>query len=363
MRLRARLTTTTAGLLVSLATVASLSGCMTVHGETAVVPAATENEAEQVLEHYFEVTNEARRTYDAELNATVEAGALAEINGAALIAQGALAEDQAAEEGEEAPPEEETGGEAPPEEETGEEGSAENGTAEEESTEEDGGLTPVNPRFLIPQQAGWPKFFMVDTEIQDSDYRWLMTFSRDSVDEPWKARYLSVLQPSAIPEFAEDEDGFLEEIQISSESTGLSVIPSELGETYATYLAEGQGSFLGGPHTSEVLATRDEWANDPAVGIEYADVPQEEKEHPTFAVRTADGGALVLFTMRMDEKRTWAEGQTPVIEELVQPLMQGTATRAVTLQRYATFTAYVPEGEDPVDLRARMGGVFNALGE
>lgn len=337
MRLRARLTTTTAGLLVALATVTSLSGCMTVHGETAVVPAATEEEAEQALEHYFEVANEARATYDPELNAQVETGALAEINGASLTAQAAVAEEQ--------------------------EEAAEEGGEEAPAEEERPALTPANPRYLIPQQAGWPKFFMVDTEIQDSEFRWLMTFTRNSVDEAWKVRYLSVLQPSAIPEFAEDEDGYLEDIQVSSESTGLSVIPSELGETYATYLGEGQGSFLGGPHTSEVLAARDERANDPASQTDYADVPQEQAEHPTFAVRTADGGALVLFTMRMDEKRTWAEGETPVVDELVKPLMQGTADRAVTLQRYATFTAYVPEGEDPVDLRARVAGVFNALGE
>ncbi|MDT0264786.1 hypothetical protein RM844_00625 [Streptomyces sp. DSM 44915] len=337
MRLRARLTTTTAGLFMALAAVTSLSGCMTVHGETAVVPAATEDEAEQVLERYFEVTNEARRTYDAELNATVEAGALAEINGAGLTAQGALAEEAAAAEGEE-----------------GAEGEETDGAAQ---------LSYANPRFLIPQQAGWPKFFMVDTEIEGNESRWLLTFSRNSVDEEWKARYLSVLQPSAIPEFAEDEDGYLEDIQIASEDTGLSVVPGELGTAYTEYLDQGQGSFLGGPYTSEVLAAREAAAEDPASSTDFADVPSEQDAHPTFAVRTADGGALVLFTMRMDEKRTWAEGETPQVHEMVKPLMQGTADSAVTLQRYATFTAYVPEGEDPVDLRGRMAGVFQALGE
>ncbi|GAA3862710.1 hypothetical protein [Streptomyces sedi] len=332
MRLRARLTTTTAGLFVALATVTSLSGCMTVRGETAVVPATTEEEAQEVLDHYFEVSNEAWGAFDPELNATVEGGALAEINGASMVAQGALAEEA------------EAAGEEP--------------TVREP-------LSPVEPRFLIPQQSGWPKFFMVDTQLDvpDSEHNWLLTFARNSVDEPWKARYLSVLAPSAIPEFAEDGDGYLEELQVSSENTGLSVVPGELGETYATYLQEGQGSFLGGPHTSETLAVRDERAEDAASQTDYADVPQEEADHPSFAVRTADGGALVLFTMRMDEKQTWAEGETPVVDDRVKPLMQGTADRAVTLQRFATFTAYVPEGEDPVDLRSRLAGVFNALGE
>ncbi|UED83848.1 hypothetical protein [Streptomyces profundus] len=341
MRLRARLTTTTTGLLVALATVTSLSGCMTVRGETAVVPAATETEAEQALERYFEVRNEARRTYDAELNATVETGALADINGAVLIAQGAVNEEAAAEEE-----------------------ASEDGAAQEEAAEDD--FTPIeyeNPRFHIPQQAGWPKFFMVDAEIVDNETHWLLTFTRHSVDEPWNVRYVSALEPSAIPEFATDDDGYLQELQVASESTGLSVAPGELGTAYTEYLNTGNGPFLGGRYTTDVVAAREAANESPASQTQFSDTTTSEDEYPTVAVRTEDGGALVLFALRMDDKQTWAEGETPVVDPMVKPLMQGTADRAVTLQRYANFTAYVPEGEDPVDLRARHMGVFNALGE
>ncbi|WP_062212025.1 hypothetical protein [Streptomyces sp. NBRC 109706] len=362
MRLRARLTTTTTGLLVALATVTSLSGCMTVRGETAVVPAATETEAEQALEHYFEVRNEARRTYDAELNATVETGALDDINGAVLIAQGALRQEE-----EESAAEEETAeGEEPEEGEEGEEGTESEEGAEAPEEEDEDAFVPfeyANPRYHIPQQSGWPKFFIVDTEIVDSGIHWLLTFTRHSVDEPWNVRYVSALEPSAIPEFATDNDGYLEDIQVASESTGLSVTPIELGDAYVDYLNTANGPFLGGRYTTDVVTAREEANASVASNTDYADTTTSEDEYPTVAVRTEDGGALVLFAMRMDEKRTWAEGETPVVDDMVKPLMQGTADRAVTLQRYANFTAYVPAGEDPVDLRARHMGVFNALGE
>ncbi|MDT0444230.1 hypothetical protein [Streptomyces johnsoniae] len=334
MRVRARLTTATAGLAAALAMVTSLSGCMTVHGETAVVPAASEEEAQSALDRYIETSNEAMGGLDPELNDTVETGPLGAIRHAQLAAQRSVT----------------PGG---PE-----------------------AFTPLelsDPQFHIPQQAGWPKFFVADVQpSQTPDNRWLLVFMRNSIDEEWNVSYLSVLPPEGGPELAEDEDGYLDDLPVvdpadqgpDDPGSGLVMEPGALGTSFVDYLQGGEAPFAGGPYTSDELAKREEANSNPAFVTEYQDQAAESEEYAPVAMRTADGGALMMFTSLHHEKQTMAEGETPVVDPLVAALMQGEAERAVTLEWVAMHSAVIPEVDGgQIELFHRTRGVISATGE
>ncbi|MGP4110639.1 hypothetical protein ACTWP5_06945 [Streptomyces sp. 4N509B] len=325
---RMRVRTRVAGLFGALALVASLAGCITVHGEEAVVPATTEEEAQAALERYLERSNEANREYDAEINERIERGPMGAIDNAVLRAQHGL---------------------------------------------NPGGNPDFEPlefsdtSFHIPQQAGWPKFFLADTATNRADdARWLLAFTRTSIEEEWFATYLAVLPTGQMPEFAEDADGSLDDLPVGEEYPGLAMAPQELGTAYATYLQEEDGPFAAGTFTTDLLQQRVEENSSPEYQMFYQDEaadPEAEPHMAPIAVRLADGGAMVMFTTRHFDQQTVAEGLTPSVDPLVEELMEGTAETSVTREWVAMSTAIVPEGEGEITIANRLRGVVSAQGE
>ncbi|MEK8170478.1 hypothetical protein NKH77_15335 [Streptomyces sp. M19] len=78
--------------------------------------------------------------------------------------------------------------------------------------------------FHIPRQVGWPKFFVADTDSNRDANRWLLVFTRDGADEPWKVSYLSILSQDEVPEFTTDEDGWAEAVAPNA-TGGLAIAP------------------------------------------------------------------------------------------------------------------------------------------
>ncbi|MCF6521859.1 hypothetical protein [Streptomyces sp. JJ36] len=297
--MRARvLAATTAAVLAT-----TLSGCITVHGETAVVPAVAKAEAEKVLKRFQRVNNKATEAYDAKLNATVEAGSLGAIDQAGLRARKKV---------------------------------------HPEGDEDHTPLRLTDARFLIPEQAGWPKFFVADAESNRSDGRWLLVFSRSGVEERWKATYLAVVAEEEIPEISVGEDGLAEAVPPGKQA-GLTVAPGELSERYTDYLQEGGEGFAPGPHTSDWREQRAENAEKPGVRTEWADLPAEPPQYPSFALRTEDGGALAFFTTHHHKKQTVAKGYTPQVDDpYVKALLTGTPEKSVTYVRISGQAVTVP---------------------
>ncbi|MDT0344525.1 hypothetical protein [Streptomyces litchfieldiae] len=325
MRVRARLTTATAGLATALAMVASLSGCMTVHGETAVVPAASEEEAQEALERYVEISNEALGDLDPELNSTAETGPLGAIRAASLTM-----------------------------------------LDEADPAYEFPELEVSDTQFHIPQQAGWPKFFVADTQTtQTPDNRWLIVFTRNSIDEDWRASYLSVMPTEGGPALAEDEDGYLEDLPVGEDTnTGVGVEPGAVGQAYVDYVQSGEGPFVGGDYTSGELTAREEANSDPRYATDYQDQVPEGAEFAPVAMRTQDGGALVFFSTTRFEKQTMAEGQQLVVDPLVEVLLEGEARTSQTLEWLGMHASVVSEGENgQVDILHRSIGVVGATGQ
>ncbi|MFR9722462.1 hypothetical protein ACL02R_03680 [Streptomyces sp. MS19] len=326
MRLRARLAKSTAGLLASLTLAAGLSGCITVHGEEAVVPAATEGEARAALDRYVEISNVAKRDYDAEQNRTIESGGLGDIDFAGITARAEVYPDGA---------------------------------------EDFEPLAVSDTRFHIPQQMGWPKFFVADTATNQGRNRWLMFFTRAGIDEEWRLNYLASMPAAEVPEFAEDEDGYLDDIPAGEggASEGYALAPGDLSAAYSVYLQSGEGPFAEGPYTSDTRTARDQANSDPASFTEYRDEPAEEAEYGPLAMRTADGDAFVMFTSLHDQRQTVAEGREIPVNELTAALMEGEARTSLTLEMVGIQAALVPAGQGQIQVVSQMKDAVAITGE
>ncbi|MBD3930495.1 hypothetical protein IF129_02745 [Streptomyces chumphonensis] len=308
--------------------VAGLTGCMTVHGETAIVAATTEAEAGKALERYVRVTNEAHAAFDADLATTVQSGSLGDMERASLTARKAVSPE---------------------------------GDAEFEP------LELGEAEFHIPRQAGWPKYFLASApgRVGDTEAHWLVMFSRGGVDADWKASYLTVLAPEDVPAFARDEDGYAEPLRADAEDD-LFVQPAELGEKYTDFLRTGKGAvFAPGPSTTERRETRAEAANRPAARNEWDDSPADPERYPVTGLYTEGGGAVVFFTVHQHTKQTVADGYTPTVDPLVEPLLKGEAKRSLTQSYLYQQLVTVPEEPLPgarVDFLGQRSALVSAEG-
>lgn len=321
MRARLLAATTIPAVLVT-----TLSGCITVHGETAVIPAVGKSEAKKVLEKFTTTHNRSNENTDAKLNATIEAGALGAIDQAGLKSRREV---------------------------------------DGKKNKDFKPLELTDPRYLIPEQAGWPKSFVVNAESNlSSGGRWLLVFQRNSADAAWKATYLAVVKPEDIPEFAIGKDGHAKAVATSGPE--LAVAPGKLSASYGRYLQEGEGDFAPGEHTSTWRDEREKTAKRPGVRTEWADLPAKPPQFAPFGLRTEDGGALVFFASHHQTKQTVAKGYTAQVKDpYVEALMTGTPKQSITYVRVAGQAVTVPTAKDGGDITfvSRITGLTTARGE
>ncbi|GHH34130.1 hypothetical protein [Streptomyces candidus] len=332
---------TAASATLALALALTASGCVTVHGELEVVPAATRAEAAQALKDFTDAYNKADKAYDPALVAGRVTGALAAINQAALRARR-----------QQSP--------------AGNPGHRE--------------LALGDARFLIPKKAGWPRWFVADTDsnrdtdrTQDgggtgADSRWLIVFVRGGADQLWEASHLLTLPVGKVPDFAVDPDGFAK--AVPPDGRGPATPPGELSRAYASYLQRGGGqggaAFTPGPYTTAWLAQRKQASQRVGRSMQYLDQPLDTGVFAPVALATADGGAFVFFATRHFEKQTAAPG-VPLLDlnADVRALMTGTPRSSLLKERVASQVALVPErgaAGTGVDLQSRVQGLVSAQG-
>lgn len=305
---------------------AALSGCVTVNGEAAVVPAVSKGEAQKALDEFTELNNKANKTFDAEVNSSIETGVLGTIDQAGLKASKKL----------------QPGGNS--------------------------GYTPLelsDTRFLIPKQAGWPKFFVSDSKSnRQSEDRWVFVFQRNNSKEKWKASYVSEVPPEQMPDFATDKDGFAEPVP-RGKSGGLAVAPGELSKSYVRYLNTGEGEFAPGPETSQWRERREAMKSKPGVSTQFADLATEPPQYTPFGLRTKDGGAMVFFATQHHTKQTVASGYTPKVGEVVEAMMKGEPRQSVRTIRFSQQSVTVPakSGSGQITFLDRIDGLTGAKGE
>lgn len=299
------------------------SGCVVVHGEREVLPAATEAEAAKALRDFTAAYNAADKAYDSSLDARHVTGPLADIDSARLKAGRVNHPD---------------------------------------GNPSHSPLELTDAKFTIVEKAGWPRWFLADAKgNKGGDARWLLVFTRDSQDAPWEVTYLTLVAPDAVPEFKKDEDGHVE--AVPADSPELSVAPEDLSKSYVDYLEAGGTAFADGTHTSEWRELREENAKRPGLVRQYLDEPLTQGDYAPLGLRTADGGALVFFSTRHFEKQTAAAGATvPTPNNDVLALTTGEIKQSLTMEFVSNEVVLDPKS-GPVEMLGRIQGLTSAKGE
>ncbi|MEV6393786.1 hypothetical protein AB0M39_03225 [Streptomyces sp. NPDC051907] len=300
---------------------------MTVHGEREVVPAAKKDEAAEALKAFTDAYNKADKAYDPALDAAYVTGALGAINQAGLKARQVNFPD---------------------------------------GNPSHVPLELTDAKFTIPKKAGWPRWFVADADSNrdvDSgpqDNRWLLVFVRGGVDETWKAAYLTILAPDAIPVFKTDADGWGE--PVAADSAALAVAPRSLSEDYASYMQSGKPeTFKDGPHTSVWRADRKKEANLPGISTQHLDQPLDTDDFAPLGLATQDGSAFVFFSVRNFERQTAAKGLKLKVHPDVKALLTGEVKSTITKERVSSQAAVVP-ASGQVEIRGRLTGLTAATG-
>ncbi|MGW2205512.1 hypothetical protein [Streptomyces sp. NPDC001774] len=306
------------------------SGCVTVHGERELIPAATKAEAEQALKEFTDAYNEADKAHDPKLDADRVTGALGAINQAGLKSRSITAP---------------------------------GGNPQHQPLE----LTDAT--YVLPKKAGWPRWFVADTDSNrdaddgPGDNRWLLVFVRNGADQLWEVAYLAILTPNEIPAF-KTEGGFA--VPVSADSTALAVAPKDLGRSYVSFLDGGErGQFAAGPHTTLWREEREKGSKRLGLATQYADQVTDAGDFAPLALATEDGGALVFFATRYFEQQTAATGYRPKVDPDVKALMTGEVKNTVTKEWVSSQTVLVkPAGTDAdgVTVAGRLQGVTGAKG-
>ncbi|MFD5116916.1 hypothetical protein ACFVWX_24705 [Streptomyces sp. NPDC058220] len=304
---------------------------MTVHGELAVVPSADRGEAARALKDFTDAYNKADKAYDPALDADRVTGALGAINQAGLKARSITSPD---------------------------------GNPRHQP------LELADAKFTIPRKAGWPRWFVADTDSnrdQDSgpqDNRWVLVFVRNGPDQKWKVPYLTILAPDDVPVFKTDKDGWGEAVKPDSEA--LSVAPKDLSAEFVSYLGSGKPEhFAEGPHTTAWRDSRAQKAQLPGLTTQYIDRPLTDGDFAPLGLLTKDGDALVFFATRYFERQTGAKDVRPQVSPDVKALMTGEVKNTLTKEWVSSQVVLVPRaGADTpaVEVAGRLQGVTAAKG-
>ncbi|MEU7051234.1 hypothetical protein [Streptomyces eurythermus] len=299
------------------------SGCVVVHGEREVLPAATRAEAAKAVAAFTDAYNKADKAYDSSVDAPYVTGALADIDSARLKA-----------------------------------GHVNSPSGNPAHTP----LTLTDVRITIVKKAGWPRWFVADARgNKGGNARWVLVFTRGDLGERWRVAYLTLMAPGTVPEFEKDADGWAE--AVPADTTGLAVRPDGLSKSYAAYLKNGGTVFADGRDTSGLRAARKKEAEKPGLVRQFIDEPLTHGAYAPLALRTADGGALVFFTTHHYEKRTAATGATvPIPNKDVKALIKGEVKQSLTMESIANEAVLDPAGSGPVRMLGRVQGLTSAQG-
>ncbi|MFE7040104.1 hypothetical protein P6B95_14815 [Streptomyces atratus] len=306
------------------------SGCVTVHGELEVVPAATRSEAAQALKAFTAAYNAADKAYDPALDADRVAGPLGAINQAGLKAR------------------------------------------QKNNPDGNANHTPLeltDARYLIPKKAGWPRWFLADTDSnrdEDSgklDTRWLLAFVKSGPDAGWKTSYLSVVAPSQLPGFTKDSDGLAE--PVAADSSELAVAPEDLGTQYTGYLQKGTPDVFAPGTTTSGWRDARRTTRRAGFSYQYIDQPLDSGTFAPLGLKTDDGGALVFFSSKHFERQTAAKGLRPPLNADVEALLTGEVKSTLTKERVSSQLVFVPKkgaGDGKVVILNRLPGLTAAKG-
>lgn len=215
------------------------------------------------------------------------------------------------------------------------------------------------PQLFVPTVAGYPRWFvaMVDRWHGGKRRTALMAFMKPEQDGRWQLSLSTLLDPGvARPRLVRDSRGFAKALPTTT--TGLVSEPRMVGGLQATMVEEGPegpsaGVIAQGPYTSglyrKITAQKKRMKER---GLAY-DALFSATSTPMFVLRTADGGALVLYCYTLEtttlRRKSRQERRLPVPEKVAPLLKKLVIKRELDTTETYQYAAYLPKprGADP----------------
>lgn len=176
-------------------------------------------------------------------------------------------------------------------------------------------LTLRTQQMILPSEQGWPRSsFAIMKQPPSGASPVLAAFDQANARDQYKLwAYVRLVTGVTMPQFADSELG---SPAVAADDTSLLVAPGAVAQRYASVLTRGDRS-----EHAETFAADDylrqrlrDSGREQVAEIEEKDgegsfeVTYEPAEHPVRAVRTLDGGAMVLVALRSQETLRAEEG-------------------------------------------------------
>ena len=163
-----------------------------------------------------------------------------------------------------------------------------------------------DPVFYVPAATPFAQWFLVAASRAPAaggpSARTLMLFERSAPGDRWRLNGSAVLD-RPLPALARQPDGYAVPLFIND--TSLLLSPDVVGATQAAVADEGPGNpaaavIAAGPDTTGIYAAQSATARRYAASGLYYTWLLQGASFPQYALRTADGGALVLYGMDLN---------------------------------------------------------------
>jgi hypothetical protein len=255
-----------------------------------------------------------------------------------------------------------------------------------------------SPTFYLPEAGGYPRFFVASVsrtlqgmagaatetaEVGDArvpvDGSALMLFSQASGGAPWLLASVSQLPAGVtIPALAADQSGYIPTVPLADAS--LLAAPGDTGPLQAAVVDDGPQSadtrvIADGPLTTGMYqgaVSHADYTTTPRGDVYQWDL--EGVNDPEFALRTADGGALVFYAMTLNTTvavpdvinkanpiHPGPKIPVPLAMQMLLPQHQPAPQQQLQAQQTLSFAAVdPPQGTTKIQVIAIGGGLTSA---
>ncbi|GGS79596.1 hypothetical protein GCM10010156_42910 [Planobispora rosea] len=218
-----------------------------------------------------------------------------------------------------------------------------------ESAENTGEAPPRHtwgePRLLVPRLEGGAAWFAAVVDRRDASggtYPVILTLSRQGEDD-WQISSLSRLEEE-LPQIALDADGYA--TALGDDDPAVQISPRLMAPLHATTAEEGAAGFAAGliadgPHTSahasEIVTER---LKEKKKCVGYDSI-FAAANYPVRALRTADGGALIAYSLIRTTTRVVKDRCAPFVRVPEEALGLASAPYALAELRVVETHQYV----------------------
>lgn len=220
---------------------------------------------------------------------------------------------------------------------------------------------------VVPTTQGWPRYYVSVTRADEAAVPHLLVMTQVGPRDPYRlSTYATLLPGVTLPSTAPATDGV--EALAPDEQSELVAAPTEVVARYADVLAKGSASEFASAFDPDAFTTQvqaEQGAESAAVSAFYGyAVTHVPRQDSVWAVRTADGGAIVVGVI--DSLRTFSlttpGAKLPLPADLAVLAGKPEAADSAVVSSLEVVAFAVPpdEGDTPVQVIGAARGAIGA---